>query len=555
LINSFLTAPDKQKNEYCWIDPPLLFGGGAGVPKGLNLGTFDLLFESFMAASRADILSNCPFHPYFQKQYKASPNYLRAKIGDAISVLDSKVGMSVGYQLADELDKQRDAVKKEGNLSPHIDAWYYFAKAKAEYYKEEDKKADEFLKKALAKGGYEAFFHNLQGLLQVRAKKYDDAVTTFKKAYKMEPKLLQLYIESIEALLVVRDDDGKFTLKKQVEDLLGELKKVFGDHTDYLYLKGKLAAATGDDKDAEKLWTKALDSQKAPYYGDHYDANIAMGKLWMVRAKKYDRERKYKKSDYSELVAAFKVSDKKIRKNIKRDTQEKFLKKAYEQYDKFLAALKDEKRIPKKVMLLYTGSLREAIYEEAGAYFQTAMSSRPGSVESRMQTGLIYLNSKSWNDCVGHFTVAAVGHLRDLNYKGAKKAYTYLATALINGVDDKPRKKRKEKAEKVEQRFKFLATAELRKAYLKVATATDKKKKKDKKLSDSKKKHLLSTLDDLASVVEGTKLPKPAKELAETIREDIKVVKDKGIMTWFKVFKQRMQNKGKKGKRRRRRRR
>lgn len=571
LVKGTLSAPDKQKNEYCWIDPPLILGNSA--PPGLQLGTIDLLTEAFVAALRSDKLSNCPFNSAIQKKMAASPYYLLAPIGDAISVLDAGVGMSVGFKMIRELEDKMKKVKKIGNLSPHIDGWYNYAQAKGAYYRGDYKAALAFIEKAEKLAPYEAYIQSLYGIILFKMDKWDDGMARVKKAIKADPLLMQPYYESADALLNATskgdddDDEEKPSQSKRAEEVLDLMKKAFKDHSDYYYLLGRLQFNQDKKKEAEETWKKALDDQKAPYYGDHYESNLAMGKLWMNRAAGVPKDKKWKKDDYEGLHEQFTKYLKKIFKKIDdRVTKKKDNDEIKADYKKFLEELKEGrgKRLRKKVLNLRVGDLREVYFESAGSFFQASMQTRPGAVEPRLFTGDIYFTNGSYADSTGHYTIAGKGYLRDLDYKGAQKSYTRLARAIAfrtYGAEELKkrktwkrirRKKRKQAGEEVVKFFRQQADITLRGPLVKLQTT--KKKKADK----HDKEHLVKTVELIAKVLEEHKESIIDKKAIEELEEDAKLVKEKGLIAWGKVYKRRlaekmkeMMKKARRGRRRR----
>ncbi len=557
LVKGTLSAPDKQKNEYCWIDPPLIIGSSA--PPGLQLGTMDLLTESFVAALRSDQLSNCPFHSAIQKKMAASPYYLLAPIGDAISVLDAGVGMSVGFKMIRELEDKMEKVKKIGNLSPHIEGWYHYAQAKGAYYRGDYKEALESIEKAEKLAPYEAYIQSLYGIILFKLEKWDDGMTRVKKAIQADPLLMQPYYEAAETLLNATkksndDDDAeeKPSQSKRAEEVLDLMKKAFKDHSDYLYLLGRLQYNKGDKKEAEETWKKALDDQKAPYYGDHYESNLAMGKLWMNLAKGVPKDKQWKKDDYESLHKQFtKYLDKIFKKIDDRVVKKKDNDEIKADYKKFLEELKEGrgKRLRKKTMELRVGDLREVYFESAGAFFQASMQTRPGAVEPRLFTGDIYFTNSSYADSTGHYTIAGKGYLRDLDYAGANKAYTRLARAIAfksYGAEELKkrktwkrirRKKRKEAGEEVGKFFRQQADITLRGPYLKLKTT--KKKKADK----FEKKELVKTIELIAKVLKNHKESIIDDKVVEELQEDAKTVQEKGLIAWGKIYEKRVREK------------
>ena len=490
LVKRILSAPDKQKNEYCWIDPPVLIKGSA--PPGLNLSMFDLLTESLSSALKSDNLSKCPFHGAIQKEYKASPYYLMAPIADALSVLESGVGMSVGFQMVLDLKKEVEKVKKLKDLSPRIHGWYYYVQAKSAFYQEKYETALKLVLEAEKLTPDEAYIYSLHGLVLFKLKKFAEGMKSIQKAILVDPMLVQTYYEGAETLLSSIDSEGKATQNDNVEKLLTSMKKTFDGHTDYLYLAGKLAFNSDDKKKAQELWKKALDESKAPYYGDHYEANLEMGKLYMKRARKIGKKRKFGKKDYAELLPKFKKDLKGIFKKIDdRLVKKKDNERAKADYNEFLKKLADGKRINKKQLLLRIGDLREVYYEVAGGHFEQAMKIRPGVVESRLWTGLIYFENGSWADSIGHFSLAAKGFLRDYNYSRAKQAFSLIGNALIGQVFGDKRKtyrKKKEATTKIKEHFERELSMLLRPSY-----ATMKAKKK-KKISKEKLEHFVRSI-------------------------------------------------------------
>lgn len=548
LVQGMMTAPDKQKNEYCWIDPPMLLGNAA--PPGLQLGTMDLLSEAFVAALRSSTLSNCPFHSAIQNKYAANPHYILASVGDAISVLDAGVGMSVGFKMIRDLQKTVDSVKKLGDLSPHSEAWYHYARAKGFYYQFKYKEGLEAIAEAEKMAPYEPYIQSLYGVLLFKTEKWDEGMQRIRKALAADPLLTQVYYESAETLLSARDAEGKPSQNKHAEEILDLMKKTFGDdQTDFQYLKGRLAFNKDDKKTAEELWKKALDDQKAPYYGDHYESNVEMGKLWSSLAAGVPKDKEFKTSEYADLHKQFKANMEKIYKKL----DDRIVKKEDNdaekaKYKTFLGNLEAGKRVQPKEMELRIGDLREVYDETAGAFFQAAMQTRPGAVEPRLLTGMIYFDNGSYADCVGHFTIAAKGYLRDLDYKNATVAYTRLATSMAlqqYGEELKKKKtwkrippnKRKEAGEKVGAFFRQQADIALREQYIKLKTT----KKKEADAFD--KDQAVQTVEVIANVLEKHEESVIDKKLIEELREDAKLAKEKGFLAWGAAFEKRMKEK------------
>lgn len=553
LVQGILAAPDKQRNEYCWVDPPMLLGSSA--PPGLQLSTVDLLSEAFVAAMRSSTLSNCPYHSAIQNKYAANAYYVLASVGDAISVLDAGVGMSVGFKMIRDLKKTMDKIEKLGDMSSHSKAWYHFALAKGFYYQFKYKEGLEAIAEAEKLAPYEPYIQSLYGVLLFKTEKWDEGMQRVKKAIQADPLLTQAYYESAETLLSARDKDGKPSQDKYAEEVLDLMKKTFGDdQTDYLYLKGRLTLNKGDKKVAEETWKKALDDQKAPYFGDHYESNLEMGKLWASYAAAIPKDKEFKTDEYADLHKQFKANLDKINKKL----DDRIVKKEDNdaekaKYKAFLEKLAEGKRVPAKEMELRIGDLREVYDETAGAFFQAAMQTRPGAVEPRLLTGMIYYDNGSYADSTGHFTIAAKGYLRDLDFKNAELAFTRLATAMAfqNYGEELKKKKtwkrialklRKEVGEKVGTFFRQQADLTLREQFIKLKTT----KKKQADVFD--KAQAVQTLELIANVVENHKESEIDKQLLEELREDIKVVKEKGFLEWGKVFEKRMKEKAEQAK-------
>ncbi len=555
LVERTMSEPSRQKNEYCWIDPPMLLGDKA--PPGLQLGLMDLLTESLVAALKSEKLSKCPFHTAIREKYKANPYYILAPIGDVISILDSGVGMSVGFKLARELKDKAKKVKEKGDFSPHSQGWYHLALAKSLFYQDRLEEALKEAKEGEKYASYEPYILSLIGAIQIRLGKLEEGKKYLYKAIEYDPYLLQIYYEGGLTLLnVAAKSEDKKKYIDEISKFLERMHKHFKDHTDYLYLRGKLALLEGDENKAEEFWKKALDPDKPPYFGEHYEVNLEMGKLYLNRARKYNPEKKYTPKDYPELLKAFKKYLNKIYEGIddrlikKEDNQ-----KAKEDYKKFLEMLEKGQKIKPKDMKMKVADLQEALYKISGEYLQKAMQVRPGAVESRFWTGMIFYENKNWTDCFGHFSVAAKGYLRDLRFKDATETYIYLANSLAYQVYGEAKRitprMRKDAAKKISDHFKREKLSILKTRFLRV------KAKKEKDLPPYEKAEVINSLKAIKAALEKIKGLK-LNDIIEEYNEDISILEKKGILEWGKREKERQleaQQGGKKKKRRRRRRR
>jgi tetratricopeptide (TPR) repeat protein len=376
----------------------------------------------------------------------------------------------------------------------------------------------------------------------IKTQKWEEAMSHLDKAFKVDPLLLQPYYEGAEALLGVVDKEGKSTQNERVAHILEAMKKVFGEHSDYLYLAGRHAINSGDQKTAEKFWLQALDSSKAPYFGEHYESNLEMGKLSMRAARNIHRERKFAIADYSDLLDQFNKKIDKINKKLDdRLVKKEDNEKAKAEYKQFLRMLEDKKRIDPKIFDVKIADLREAYYEEAGGYFEQAMQMRPGAVEARLWTGMIYYENGSWTDSTGHFTISAKGYLRDHDYKNSSRAYSLLANAIANQVFEDENKqlqktpqKRLEAADKVVAFFNREVEMALREPYIQMLA------NKQKTIPPETTRHLVQTVQLLAKVLEDVK-DINTKDAVSKIQEEAEFLQKQGLMAWG----QRMQERAK----------
>ena len=482
-----LANPDKQKNAFCWIDPPLLLTGKitGNVPVGQELGTFDLLQDAANAAIKAEVIPKCSFHPSLQDYFSGHKHYVMADIADVLAVLDSGVGMSAAFDMNKTVLKTIETVKKDGDFSPHTEAWFNFLQAKVYWYQNEYTKARDAIEKALKIAPYEGYFHSLNGMLAGQNKKYDEAWASFEKALKLEPYLPQIYYEAASTMLDDRDDEKKPRQSEKVEKLIEQLRKNFGQNETYFYLSGKLLEAKNKIDEAEEMWAKAI---KEDY--EHYESNLARGKLRLQQAEPLrptaDKKDKLiyniKKEHFPALLRYLKLYDaraqkkfkerkesfekriknfterlktekdagkiKRIKEMIKED--EKAAKTAAEEvkgYQAFIATLKDEKTPKAADIELHVGTVLELIDEDAGSYLEQAMQTRPGAAEPRYWIGKLWFSNRRWSDAQGHLDVALIGYLRDLDYKNALKTAKLLVQNLIRS--EKEPKEGIEKAEKI----------------------------------------------------------------------------------------------------------
>ncbi len=476
-VQGELADRNKQKNAYCWIDPPLLLGNSA--PRGQELTTLDLLQDASNAALQAVTVPKCSFHPAIQEFFAGHKHYIMADIGDALAVFDAGVGMSAAFQMVRETLKLAETVKKDGDLSPHNEAWLSYLEAKMFWHQNDLPKAQASIEKALKIANYEGYFFGLQAMILARQKKFDEAWTNFQKALTLEPYILQIYYDGVLSMLEAVDANGKPTKADKVEELLEKIKKNFGEKDAFFYLSGELAEKKGDLEKADELWGKALEKDY-----EHYEANLARGVLRLKRAKKLrpTTEKKGKKEekvyplekeDFPLVLSYIKLYDKKLREKFKKrnddwkklvDKWEKRLKdeeaktprnrniekkvkeriKEYQDglkasqedvtlYEEFQKDLKDEKMPKKKVINLQMANILEALDEDAGAFIEQAMQTRPGSAEPRFWVGSLWHSNQRWSDAQGHFDVAVAGYLRDLDYENAKKTSKLLAETIIKG--------------------------------------------------------------------------------------------------------------------------
>ncbi|MEM1008043.1 MAG: tetratricopeptide repeat protein, partial [Myxococcota bacterium] len=187
-IHDELASDRKERNAFCWLNPPMLMGEKA--PVGMQLGTFDLLEDAVHAASRATVVPRCAFHPAIVHHYQGHNDYLMADIGDALAVLDSGVGMAEGFKIARTVRKNVKAAKAQNNLSSHNQAWADFLQAKVAWYQKDFKTAQAMVQSAIKRAPYEAYFHSLLGMILGQQKQVEDAWIAFQKALKKDPYVL-----------------------------------------------------------------------------------------------------------------------------------------------------------------------------------------------------------------------------------------------------------------------------------------------------------------------------------------------------------------------------
>lgn len=606
-VQGELSDSSKQKNAYCWIDPPLLLGKSA--PLGQELGTLDLLQDAANAAAQAITIPKCSFHPSIQEAFAGHKHYLMANIGDALAVFDAGVGMSAAYDMVRETLKLSETVKKDGDLSPHLQAWLHYLEAKMYWHQNEITKAQESIEKAIKQADYEGYFFGLQAMIKARQKKYDDAWADFQKALQLEPYILQIYYDGVLGMLEAADGSGKPTKADKVEELLEKIKKNFGENEAYFYLKGQLLEKKGDVEEADKLWGKAIEKDY-----EHYEANLARGVLRLKRAqklrpetvkkgKKEEKVYKIEKEDFPVILSYVKLYDKKLREKLgkrvkewkeqieklekriekqqaeaKRDRGiEKRMKerlkdykdglKAAEEditfYDEFVKELKEGNMPKKNVINSQMANILEVLDEDAGAFIEQAMQTRPGAADPRFWVGSLWYSNQRWSDAQGHFDVAIAGYLRDLDYDSAKKASKLYAETLIKGEKEKDQGN-----ERAATAFKQKVMILLRQEAIKVKAEKDKltakgktKEAKEYKLKPEAKQHIVRSIKAYADACNEID---DLKETGELLKGDADFLDKEGIeKTFVRVMTRAREEaankdkpkKGKKGKRRRRRRR
>lgn len=567
LVTSELSDFSRMKNAYCWIDPPMLFDSAKNPPKGLELTTQDLLFDSLVASIKATVIPKCNFHPFFWKRYKATKHSLMAPIGDALSVLLSGVGQAEAFKMIEKVEKEAKKVKKIGDLSPRYEGWLYYTVGQKFWYQGKFAKAAEYAAKAVKVAGWEPALLAFHGVNLGRAGKFDEAFQQFSKAFKLDPYLIQPYYDAANFYLNQKKNE-------QAEKVLNEMKKHFAEHADYIYLLGRLARNKGDEKKAITLWKKALESDRAPTYGDHYEANVELGKLAITkgqklvlkvkkgrgrRAKMVPRKR-FKKDEYPGYFAQLKEEKDRYLKKLKdRYTKKEDLEKELERWNKFYKALEEGKKVKAADLVYYLGYLRELYFEDAGSYMQSALGGRPGAAGARYYLGIIYFSNERYNDSNGHFTIAAKGYTRDREYKMAAKCYKYLNLAIIRSE-----KKKEAGVLKATNDLKKKALFLLKAQWLKLTAEKAKLMAQEKRDEANKLKtkpkvmtHIVAQLNTLADSVEGID---ELKEVAETIRNNAKFAQTNDVFKWAKEKQKELMpakddGKGKKRRRRRRRRR
>ncbi len=564
----------EQHNENCWIDPPMLIPAKDKPKPGLQLTVTDMLIDGANSAVKADLLPQCAYHPQFHKYYRATKLYAMAPLMDVLAVFDSGVGMAPAFELAEEFEKDFKKFKKQGDASPHVQAWAYFLRAKTAYYKSDYKEARTMVDKAIKTADYEALFHSLSAVLLIKDKKYDDAQKAFDKAIALAPDFIQPYYEVANEFLNVTDDENKPTQNDRVEKILTELKKNFPKHADYFYLLGRLESNKGNLEEAVKHWKKASDSEVGPYFGYHYDAYIQLGRYFLKKARAVNAYRSNKehkvrgkrmtKEGREELLKQYKEKKKDIIKRIKSFLQtkdmekhKKDLKERTENFEKFLTALEKGKRIRKEAMNLYINHLSKLYYNKALTNFKEAMDTRPGSVDARLYTGFIYIDDFRYNDALGHFDVATAGYARDLDFKNAEKAFGYLMTAKIGNRHDRKNKKVwPDDVKKFFQQKVFIllnqGVAKLNAARVKLIN--ENKTEEAKKLK-SEPKDIKSTAQHISAIANVLGKEKKLKKVAEEINEVVSTLKKKDFPPALAQMKEFMKGGGKKKRGRRRRRR
>lgn len=430
-VQSELSEASKQQNAYCWIDPPLLMG--ASAPVGQRLSVFDLLEDSIYATLKATTIPSCSFHPALQEHFKGNTHYLMASIGDALSVLDSGVGMSVAYDMIADALKEAEKVKGFGDLSPHIEAWLHFVEAKQFWYQNEYKKAREKLDMALKKVDYEALFYSLDGMLYAKENKWEEAWKSIQKAIRLSPHQLQIYYEGFSQLAAASDAEGKPSQAEKASLLLDSVKKYAPESDTLFYLSGVLTFRKGDIQAAVDLWKKAIEKN---YY--HYDANLEIGKIRLkagneIRPETDDKGKtKVTYTDLADLHKRFvSYKEKALAKFKERVVKEDDRKKEIDEFEKYLSDIKEGKKPVEKLMNKQVLFLAELYDEDAGAYIEQAMQIRPGAAEPRFWLGELWRHNKRWADSKGHLDVAMSGYLRDLDFENAKKASKSLLEVLV----------------------------------------------------------------------------------------------------------------------------
>lgn len=600
-VQGELADRSKQKNAYCWINPPTLLGNSA--PRGLELTTLDLLQDAANAALEAVTVPKCSFHPALQTFYAAHNHYLMADIGDALAVFDAGVGMSAAFQMVRDTLKLAETVKKDGDLSPHNEAWLHYLEAKMYWHQNDLTKAQASIEKALKIANYEGYFFGLQAMILARQKKFDEAWTNFQKALGLEPYVLQIYYDGVLSMLEALDANGKPTKADKVEELLGKIKQNFGEQDAFFYLSGELSEKKGDVEKADELWGKALEKDY-----EHYEANLARGILRLKRAKKLrpTTEKKGKKEekvyplekeDFPLVLGYIKLYDKKLREKFKKrnddwkqliEKWEKRLKdeaaktprnpgiekkvkerikeyqdglKASEEdvatYEEFQKDLKAENMPKKKIINLQMANILEALDEDAGAFIEQAMQTRPGSAEPRFWVGSLWHSNQRWADAQGHFDVAISGYLRDLDYDNAKKTSKLLAETIIKGE-----KEESDGIERATNTFKQKAAMLIRQEVVKFQAEKAQFMAQGKVADAEKHKPKPETIE---TVVRTLKMYSEAlaefeglKETAEQFKGDAETVEKEGLeKTWDKMQarareeaanKEKDPKKGKKGK-------
>lgn len=531
LVANELADENRQKNSYCWIDPPMLLGQSA--PPGLELSVWDMLIESSVAAVNAVPLTPCSYHPALQNAFKGNKHYFPASVDNILAVLEAGVGMAAAYIMYEEL---MDIVKKiktdkkmahiKADLSPYIRARLSYLTAKIFWFQGRYKKSQSHLDTALSLSKAEAGFFSLKGMLLGKEKKWDEALKAFKVAFNLEPYLLQPYYEAAGLLL-----DAGAEQNERVEELLGYMVKNFKGHSDYYYLAGRLASNKKDQPKAIELWKKALDPKKGPYYGDHYEANIELGKIEFTDSRRVRKLSNDREPDRVLLREEFKKHKDKIITKIQEDVEDSDFAKAKGDFIKFVTGARAGKKFDKVEFNEFKPYLTKVYDEAAGKYFQTAIKSRPGASDGRYRMGKLWFANKSWSDSYGHFSVAASGYLRDQNYKMATKAFTYLLKATIK-TKDTP----KEGVKAVIQYFQAKAKSAASQGLIKVQAKQNELIAEDKKAEAKKYKAKQSTRDHTAAtfkVMADTVKTIPALgSLSNSLRAQAKIIKTKGYIAW-----------------------